>query len=281
MHNKKAWMTGPFFELYLRRFNSYIGRTKMRKVLLIIDNAPSHIYDHLSLAYVEVYPLPPNTTSKLQPLDAGMISSFKRHYRQRQLEHAINTLELGLPPYKVDQLTAMRWVREAWNSIDISVFVNCWRHTGILNTAPIVALTAARDLSDAESHDNNQITALFASLPIENPMSIANFLNPIEEMMTDQFFTDEELVAIAQGTPEQDDDQEEAEDIPAIPITDIFSKTEQIKFITVVSAILEERLSTQNFTLRDLRRIQSTLRDELREEREARQEQHVITEYFK
>jgi DDE superfamily endonuclease len=83
LHNQKAWMTGTFFELYLRKFNSYIGRTKMRKVLLLIDNAPSHIYKHLDLAFVEVYPLPPNTTSKLQPLDAGMISSFKRHYRQR------------------------------------------------------------------------------------------------------------------------------------------------------------------------------------------------------
>ena len=113
VHNKKAWMTGPFFELYLRRFNSYIGRTKMRKVLLIIDNAQSHIYEHLTLAFLEVHQLPPNTTSKLQPLDAGIISSFKRHYRQRQLEHALNVIELSQPPYKVDQLTAMRWARSA------------------------------------------------------------------------------------------------------------------------------------------------------------------------
>ena len=127
-------MTGPFFELYLRRFNSYIAHTKMKKVLLIIDNAPSHIYDHLDLAFVEVYPLPPNTTSKLQPLDAGIISSFKRHYRQQQLENALNIIELGQPPYKVDQLTAMCWVRSAWAYISSTVFVNCWRHTTLLNT---------------------------------------------------------------------------------------------------------------------------------------------------
>ena len=47
----------------------------MQKVLLIIDNAQSHIYNHLTLAFLEVHPLPPNTTSKLQPLDAGIISS--------------------------------------------------------------------------------------------------------------------------------------------------------------------------------------------------------------
>ena|SRR5436305_15217622 len=77
LHNKKAWMTGPFFEVYLQRFNAYIKQTKIHKVLLIIDNALSHIYDHLTLPFVEVHPLPPNTISKLQPLDAGIISSFK------------------------------------------------------------------------------------------------------------------------------------------------------------------------------------------------------------
>jgi hypothetical protein len=106
------------------------------------------------------------------------MSSFK-HYRQRQLEHAINTLELGLPPYKVDQLKAMRWVREAWASIDISVFVNCWRHTKILDTEAFMAFTAASKLSETEAHGNNQIPTLLATFPIENPMSIANFLTPI------------------------------------------------------------------------------------------------------
>src|SRR5215510_1294964 len=98
-------MTGPFFKLYLRRFNTYIGQTKMHKVLLIIDNAPSHIYINLDLTFIEVYSLSPNTISKLQPFDAGIISSFKRHYRQRQLENALTAIELGLPPYKIDQLT--------------------------------------------------------------------------------------------------------------------------------------------------------------------------------
>ena len=77
LHNKKAWMTSIFFETYLRQFNGHIGRTRGQKVLLLIDNTPSHAFEHLTLSYVKVCPLPPNTTSKLQPLDAGIISSFK------------------------------------------------------------------------------------------------------------------------------------------------------------------------------------------------------------
>ena len=111
-------------------------------------------------------------------------------------------------------------------------------------------------------------------------MSIANFVNPIEEEATDRFFTDEELVSLAQGNLEEDEDQEEAEEAPALPITEVFSKMEQLKFLSIVTAILEERLSTQTFTLLDLKRIQSTLRTELQQEKEACQEQNLITNYF-
>ena len=73
--------------------------------------------------------MPPNTTSKLQPMDAGIISSLKRHYRKRHLEHVLRVLNQlkstemnikevqemqtvsrrsGEELYKIDQLTAMR-----------------------------------------------------------------------------------------------------------------------------------------------------------------------------
>src|SRR4051812_12726883 len=112
-------------------------------------------------------------------------------------------------------------------------------------------------------------------------MSIANFLNPIEESTTDQVFTDEELIIMSQQTPDDDEEQEEAEDVAAIPITEVFSKAEQIKFLTVVTSLLKERHSRESFTLLDLRRLQSTLRTEIWLEKETRQEQTLITQFFR
>ncbi|CAG8787705.1 15954_t:CDS:1, partial [Acaulospora morrowiae] len=40
-----------------------------RNVLLIMDNCPAHVAGTLDIANIEVKFLPPNTTSKLQPLD--------------------------------------------------------------------------------------------------------------------------------------------------------------------------------------------------------------------
>ena len=50
-----------------------------KKVLLLIDDAPSHKIP--SLQNVEIMTLPPNTTSVYQPLDAGIIAAFKKQYR--------------------------------------------------------------------------------------------------------------------------------------------------------------------------------------------------------
>src|SRR2546423_5551309 len=133
-HNKKAWMTGIFFQDYLKRFNRHVNR----KVALVIDNAPSHVIEGLDseseFSNIEIIPLPPNTTSKLQPLDAGIIAAFKKHYQRRQLAHALDLMDAGsvANPYKVSQLQAMRWSVHAWNGLDQSVFANCWKHTGLL-----------------------------------------------------------------------------------------------------------------------------------------------------
>ena len=53
-------------------------RTANRNILLLIDNAPTHILmDNLELTNVTIHHLPPNTTAHLQPCDAGIIRSFK------------------------------------------------------------------------------------------------------------------------------------------------------------------------------------------------------------
>ena len=54
-----------------------------RKVILLLDNASVHkIAPGNEPANITVRFLPPNTTSVLQPADAGVIHSFKAQYRK-------------------------------------------------------------------------------------------------------------------------------------------------------------------------------------------------------
>ena len=102
-------MTGDFFWQYFQCFNAHVRQ----KVLLIIDNALSHIWKTEEFPNLDIVTLPPNTTSKLQPLDAGIIAAFKCQLRKQQLAYALDVIEQNnnLNPYKIHQLRAMQWVK--------------------------------------------------------------------------------------------------------------------------------------------------------------------------
>ena len=50
--------------------------------LLLLDNATSHNIDQLELRHLRLLHLPANTTPLLQPLDLGIIQTFKLNYRK-------------------------------------------------------------------------------------------------------------------------------------------------------------------------------------------------------
>jgi hypothetical protein len=86
-NNSKAWMLSTIFQEWLQEFDRQVGqRHGGQRILLLIDNCSSHKIENLILSYVDVYFLPPNTTSKLQPLDAGIIMAFKKHYRRYHIK---------------------------------------------------------------------------------------------------------------------------------------------------------------------------------------------------
>ena len=85
--NKKAWMDSELMEEILRTLNRKCAADD-RKILLFTDNAPSHPESFIDcFSHVKVVLLPKNTTSKLQPLDAGIIKNFKVFYRKQLLQH--------------------------------------------------------------------------------------------------------------------------------------------------------------------------------------------------
>ena len=95
--NSKAWMRSDIFGEWLEYINSGF-RAQNRKILLLIDNASSHFNpdkynqetsDNLNLSHIKVHFLPPNTTAHLQPMDAGIIKSFKAIYKQHYIRHLL------------------------------------------------------------------------------------------------------------------------------------------------------------------------------------------------
>ncbi|CBQ70028.1 related to transposases [Sporisorium reilianum SRZ2] len=135
--NKKAWMTSSIFTTWLISLDLYIGRTPGRHILLLLDNFSGHGTLQKPLADLQnitIHFLPPNTTSKIQPLDAGMIACFKKHYRSKQYARALLEAELGSQDiYHMDILEAMKVSQQIWKDISTNTIRNCWRHTGLVD----------------------------------------------------------------------------------------------------------------------------------------------------
>ena len=74
--NSTAWMQVSIWHDYLKKLDTSM-RQKNKKILLLVDNAPTHSSCNLNLTNVTIEFLLPNTTAHLQPLDAGIINSFK------------------------------------------------------------------------------------------------------------------------------------------------------------------------------------------------------------
>ena len=90
--------------------------------MLLIDNAPSHPESFIDcFSHVKIVFLPKNTTSKLQPLDAGIIKNFKVFYRKQLLQHVLARIKPGSKASdvitSVDLLKSVGWVMGAWRKV--------------------------------------------------------------------------------------------------------------------------------------------------------------------
>lgn len=82
----------------------------------------------------EIIYLPPNVTSRHQPLDQGVIRTWKSHWKRKWLQYMIDEFEEGREPVKsMDILKAVRWGIDSWHhDVSLSAIENCWIKSGLL-----------------------------------------------------------------------------------------------------------------------------------------------------
>ena len=134
----KAWMTGDVLETVLSKLNRRLS-TQRRKIALLMDNAGCHPENCLKdrFSNIQVIFLPPNTTSKLQPLDLGIIQNFKVHYRTLFLRFVLSKIDACVTGSEISNsvtiLQAIRWIAQAWNAVKPDTIKKCFRKAGILD----------------------------------------------------------------------------------------------------------------------------------------------------
>ncbi|UYV69419.1 hypothetical protein LAZ67_6003528 [Cordylochernes scorpioides] len=113
--NSKAWMTSSIFQEWLLQFNKQLV-SEGRRILMLLDNATSHCVPNDGLSNIKIHFLPPNMTASLQPLDSGIIKSFKAQYRKLQPQKMVELADAHLPT-ELGLDYAVRYCKMAWDSV--------------------------------------------------------------------------------------------------------------------------------------------------------------------
>lgn len=217
--NRNAWMTSALFYDWLKRFDAHFNSTA-RKILLLLDNCSAHgsVETAPDLQNVELYFLPPNTTSKIQPCDAGIIATLKMRYRNYQMDRALDMAEDEniANIYKVDVLSAMQAFNRIWIQMDAQTIANCWRHTGILGTSTCISVCEA-EIRDEEAQLRHAVQQL---VPSNVRIDINDLLNPVGENNCIADVSDDQLVDQITGSSSVGDEpvsDGEGDDVAPLP----------------------------------------------------------------
>jgi hypothetical protein len=278
--NKTKWMTAVICLEFLQWFDQQMRR---RKVLLLMDNFSGHeLAIQLaggvdSLQNTKVVWLPKNTTSYWQPLDQGIIATFKLFYRKHWISYILKEYEADRDPNKtVTLLHAIRWSVDAWhNSVTSSTIQKCWwKSTCIKKPLNVDNTGIDEERIDEEwiSQEKTQLSRQILAIPnILNPLSIDEFIQPPEEEIID---SDENITESIIEQYSQDNAEESMDE--AIEVS-LVSKNDAIKALELLKLyeIQQEDGDQANV------KILNKMTHRINRQRQQEQKQVGIEAYFK
>ena len=102
------------------------------KALLILDNFTGHPTTICNMfPHIKVFFLPPNTTPLIQPMDEGIIASFKAIYLKLSMNCLASSMaeSVDMKSYwqKFNIKDAVDIIGEAWQNVSNSTMTNAWK----------------------------------------------------------------------------------------------------------------------------------------------------------
>lgn len=206
--NKKAWMTTELFNNWLLNLERDMKRQK-RKIILFLDNCTVH-NNAPNLENVTLQFFPPNTTSKLQPLDQGVIQNFKTLYRKEIVRMKLDCIETGAS-CTITVLTAMNLIHKAWNNVTNTTIANCFKSCGF-------GLQQEGLLQQPEEIEMGSLETWHLLPEVDNNCSFNEYVHFDDHVAVFGSMTDEEILASSK-IRENDDENEDEDDATTPAVT--------------------------------------------------------------
>jgi hypothetical protein len=155
-------------------------------------------------------------------MDAGIIESFKAHYRRAFLEWIITQIEAESGVKHIDLLTCISYVMNAWNHVSEETVRNCWVHTGIIS-APLAATLHQENVPKRQNLES-ELDSLIEKLDLEDRMAASSYLTFENDIQIDAGVDDADSNTDleCEDNEESDDEGEES----------VFTHQEALKVVT-------------------------------------------------
>ena len=156
------------------------------KVIPFLDDVTCHpesLQNHLTK--IKLVFLPKNTTSRLQPLDAGIIRKFKLKHRKLLLRFVVSRVNDSQTASQVIEevqiLRAILWLQTVWKSVTPEIIKNCFGKCGfdVENNCEVIndqidaeflelfdQLSSQTDIDEYIQFDIEVVTSLPAIYPL-------------------------------------------------------------------------------------------------------------------
>ena len=158
---------------------------------MLLDNFSGHKWREDKIRNIEFIFFTAGLTSHVQPADAGIIHAMKAHYHRLTLIQSLDREEAGeSDPFAIDLLTAMQFLKQAWDEVTQGTIVACWRHTGILpGFEPCAAIEAVPEVEAAVENAsrvlNNLNTIIREQSNEQQNLARPELVDNIEELLKD------------------------------------------------------------------------------------------------
>ncbi|XP_062127463.1 tigger transposable element-derived protein 4-like [Drosophila sulfurigaster albostrigata] len=225
--NRQAWMTSTIFMNCVRHWDAEL-QTHKKKILLLVDNCPTHpqIGDLTNITLVF---LPPNTTSVLQPMDQGIIRVIKSTFRKNLVLKIISNMDENKDENypKITILDAILMINDAWQQLSPLTIANSFKHSGLAEE--ILDGPSSSFPNDIEIEDDIPLSVWAGALTNQLPIikeeldeydHIDNSLAICEEPF------EERIVKNDDNDDSDDNVEDQNEDVPAPSVLEAFKAAE-------------------------------------------------------
>ncbi|CAH1963058.1 unnamed protein product [Acanthoscelides obtectus] len=154
--------------------------------------------------------IPPNTSSRLQPMDQGVIHSLKSRYRQVLLLRMVDFIDSGGEKFTINLLDAINIIHMAWQKVSKETTLNCFTDVGFLEVEahfdPDDDLPLVEWMKKIQQEDDLRDN-IRPNLPYsENDFN--EFVHIDDQVVTVEYLDNDAIVAGISSAVDTDDDEE-------------------------------------------------------------------------